>query len=84
MTTSIDITTLSFEAALRELEEIVKKLENAQVSLEESMALYERGAALRSHAEQKLIEAEGRIAQISLNAQGQPQATPIDINTTNA
>ena len=48
---------MSFEAALRELEAIVSRLEQGDVDLEDSIALYERGQALKAHCEQKLRSA---------------------------
>lgn len=59
-----DIAALSFEKALAELEDIVAKLEQGRVELEESIALYERGAALKAHCEAKLKSAQERIEKI--------------------
>lgn len=70
-----EIETLSFEDAMRELEATVGKLETGEASLEESIALYERGAALRAHCEKRLREAEERVEKITLSAQGQPTGT---------
>ena len=70
-----DITTLSFEEAMRELEATVGKLETGEATLEESIALYERGAALRAHCEARLREAEERVEKITLAANGQPAGT---------
>ena len=70
-----DIKTLSFEEAMRELEATVGKLETGQAALEESIALYERGAALRAHCETRLREAEERVEKITLAANGQPTGT---------
>ena len=67
-----DITTLSFEEAMRELEATVGKLETGEATLEESIALYERGAALRTHCEARLRAAEERVEKITLAANGQP------------
>jgi exodeoxyribonuclease VII small subunit len=61
---------LSFEGALRELEAIVSRLEQGEVDLEDSIALYERGQALKSHCEKKLKSAEGRLEKIVLGAGG--------------
>jgi exodeoxyribonuclease VII small subunit len=61
---------LSFEAALKELEGIVTRLEQGEVELEESITLYERGQALKSHCETKLKSAEGRLEKIVLGAGG--------------
>ncbi|WP_405403529.1 exodeoxyribonuclease VII small subunit [Paracoccus sp. Ld10] len=70
-----DINTLSFEDAMRELEATVGKLETGEATLEESIALYERGAALRAHCETRLREAEERVEKITLTANGQPAGT---------
>jgi exodeoxyribonuclease VII, small subunit len=59
-----DVSALSFEAALKELEGIVARLEQGQVDLEDSIALYERGQALKAHCEAKLKAAEGRLERI--------------------
>ena len=65
-----DIGGLSFEGALGELEEIVKNLERGDVDLEDSIALYERGQALKSHCEAKLKNAETRLEKLVLGAAG--------------
>jgi exodeoxyribonuclease VII small subunit len=70
---------MTFEEALRELEAVVGKLERGDVALEDSIALYERGAALKARCERKLAEAEEKVARITLNAEGQPTGTqPLD------
>lgn len=69
-----DVASLSFEAALGELENIVSRLEQGEVDLEDSIALYERGQALKSHCEAKLKAAEGRLEKLVLGADG-PAAT---------
>ena len=65
-----DITALSFEDALAELERIVRGLEGGQQKLEDAIVCYERGAALRRHCEQKLAEAEARVQAIVEKADG--------------
>ncbi|WP_394694131.1 exodeoxyribonuclease VII small subunit [Hyphobacterium sp.] len=67
--TAID--TMSFEAALAELEAIVQQLESGDVELEKSIAIYERGAALKAHCEKKLREAELKVEKIVLDDNGQ-------------
>jgi exodeoxyribonuclease VII small subunit len=67
---SQDISSLSFEDALAELERIVKGLEGGQQKLEESLGAYERGALLRRHCEAKLAEAETRVQAIVQRADG--------------
>ena len=69
---------LSFEAALRELETIVARLEQGEVALEDSIALYERGQALKAHCEAKLKAAEGRLEKIVLGASGADSTVPMD------
>ena len=59
-----DVGGLSFEAALKQLEEIVTKLERGDVPLEESIAIYERGEALKKHCEALLARAEERVEKI--------------------
>ena len=61
---------LSFEGALKELEAIVSRLEQGEVDLEDSIALYERGQALKVLCEQKLKSAEGRLEKIVQGAAG--------------
>ena len=75
-----DIAALSFEQALKELEQIVSKLERGDVELEPSIALYERGEALRAHCEQLLRRIEAKVEKITLDAQGQPNGSgPLDV-----
>lgn len=70
---------LSFEAALRELEGIVSKLEQGDVDLEDSILLYERGQALKTHCEQKLRSAESRLEKIVAGPKGTISAEPMDL-----
>ena len=67
---SQDISGLSFEDALAELERIVKGLEGGQQKLEDAISAYERGALLRQHCESKLAEAEARVQAIVQRADG--------------
>ena len=69
-----DLKSLSFEKAMAELEDIVRKLETGQAELEESIALYERGAALKVHCEAKLKSAQEKIEKITVGADGKPKA----------
>jgi exodeoxyribonuclease VII small subunit len=74
-----DIANLPFEKALAELETIVGRLERGDVPLEESIAIYERGEALKARCEGLLKEAEARIERITLTADGKPSGTtPLD------
>jgi exodeoxyribonuclease VII small subunit len=70
---------LDFETALRELEEIVNRLESGRVDLKASIAIYERGEALKIHCETLLRDAEARIERITLSRDGRPTGTePLD------
>lgn len=74
MTASPDIAELSFEQAMAQLEQVVSRLEQGDVTLDESIALYERGAKLRAHCELRLKSAEERVEKITLTG-GQPSGT---------
>ncbi len=67
-----DVSTLSFEDALKQLESIVARLESGDASLDESIGLYARGDALRAQCEARLKDAQARIEKISLGADGKP------------
>ena len=58
------LTDLSFEEAMTELEKVVTALERGEVPLEQSIALYERGARLKAHCGEKLKAAEERVEMI--------------------
>ncbi|MFN3889414.1 MAG: exodeoxyribonuclease VII small subunit [Beijerinckiaceae bacterium] len=76
-----DPAALNFEDALKELESIVTRLEGGQVSLEESISLYERGEKLKQRCETLLKDAEMRIEKITLSADGTPKGTePLDVD----
>ena len=66
---------MSFEEALAELEGIVRQLEAGEVELEKSIAIYERGAALKAHCDARLKSAELKVEQIVQGANG-PAAEP--------
>ena len=70
---------MSFEDTMRELESVVGRLESGDVPLEDSIKLYERGAALKAHCQKKLAEAEEKVAQITTDGEGNPTGTaPLD------
>lgn len=70
---------MSFEEALRELEQVVGQLETGNVELEKSIDIYERGAELKKRCEAKLAQAQARIEQITLAENGTPNGTtPFD------
>lgn len=73
------VTEMDFETALKELEEIVAKLEAGKVDLNSSIAIYERGELLKSRCEQLLRDAEARIEKITLARDGTPTGSePLD------
>lgn len=76
-----DVAALPFEAALKELEGIVARLERGDVPLEESIAIYTRGEALKARCDALLKQAEARIERITLGADGKPTGTtPLDVD----
>ena len=75
-----DVGKLPFERAIEELESIVTRLEDGKVPLEESVAIYERGEALKRRCEDLLRQAEARVQKITLDEAGQPIGTePLDV-----
>lgn len=75
-----DIAAMTFEDAMKELEQIVDKLEKGAIGLEESIAIYARGEALKVHCNELLRNAEQRIEKITLGANGRPTGTePLDV-----
>ncbi len=69
------IAELTFEQALAALEQVVSQLEGGQVPLEQSIALYERGDALKRHCEAKLGEAELKVEKIVAGGDGDAPAS---------
>ena len=65
-----DISALSFEDALRALEDVVRRLESGEVPLDDSITLYERGEALRKHCQTRLDAAQARIERIVAGPDG--------------
>ena len=74
-----EITAMSFEAAMAELEQIVAALEKGDVELEASINIYERGEALRARCDALLKKAEAKVEKITLDGDGEPAGTqPLD------
>jgi exodeoxyribonuclease VII small subunit len=73
--TDTPVSDLSFEQAMKELESVVDKLERGDVELDASIALYERGAALKKRCEDELKRAEEKVAAITLDSTGAPTGT---------
>jgi exodeoxyribonuclease VII small subunit len=73
------IAQLSFEAALKRLEEIVRKLESGEAPLDESIELYAEGDRLKQQCEARLQAAQARIEKIQFGRDGSPSGTaPFD------
>ncbi len=74
-----DIGAMSFEQALKALEEIVQQLESGRVDLDAAVTAYERGVWLRRHCEARLSEACAKVERIGVAADGGVDATPLDV-----
>lgn len=76
--TETPVDEMSFEDAMRELEKVVGDLERGDVPLEQSIALYERGAQLKQRCQTKLKEAEEKVALITQEGDGNIGLKPVD------
>ena len=75
----IDVTKLSFEQALDQLEKIVDRLERGDVALDESIKIYEQGEALKKHCATLLQAAEDKVEKIRVGADGTAKGSePLD------
>ncbi len=74
--TTTDISALSFEAAMKELEAIVRALESGSSDLDKAIGDYQRGNALKTHCLAKLNEAKLKVEQIQMKADGSISTTP--------
>jgi len=80
-TNNLDVKKMPFERAIEELESIVNRLEGGKVPLEESVAIYERGEALKRRCEDLLRQAEARVEKITLDSSGAPTGSePLDVD----
>lgn len=70
------VSELGFEEAMAELEAVVRVLEEGRGGLEDAISIYERGAALRRHCEERLREARLRIDRLTLSQDGTPNLEP--------
>lgn len=75
-----ELVAMSFEDALAELEQIVRRLEAGQVKLDEAILCYERGAQLKQHCERKLNEAQQRVERIVIGPDGAISAEPAKLD----
>lgn len=74
-----EIGTLSFEAAFTELDETVQRLEAGELTLEESLALFERGQALATYCQKQLDTAELKVQQLLSTSQGEYRPVPFEV-----
>jgi exodeoxyribonuclease VII small subunit len=74
-----DIQKLTFEEALSQLEETVKRLESGRVTLDESVEVYTRGTFLKQYCSLKLNEAEAKIDKLLVNKDGTVDVVPFDV-----
>lgn len=79
-TAASDISGLTFEQALAELEKIVSELESGQAPLERSIEIYERGAALKAHCEKRLEAARLRVEKIVMGQGGAAGVEPAEFS----
>jgi exodeoxyribonuclease VII small subunit len=75
-----DVSRLSFEEALAELETIVRSLEEGTIKLDDAIEAYERGSALKRHCEAKLDEAQARVEKILQGEDGKVTSVPLDLD----
>ena len=68
----------TFEASLQELERIVRRLENGDLALEESLKLFEDGVKLSRECQERLNQAERRIEVLLKDGEGNPTLQPVD------
>ena len=65
-----EISTLSFEEAMEELETVVRQLESGKIKLDEAVAVYERGVKLKNLCESKLNDAKSKIDKLIITKEG--------------
>ncbi|MBN8530384.1 MAG: exodeoxyribonuclease VII small subunit [Alphaproteobacteria bacterium] len=73
-----DIANLSFEQAMKELEQIVRRLESGQGELEKAIEDYARGTALKAHCEKRLADARMKVEKIVQTPDGRMTAEKLD------
>ncbi|HEY6468502.1 MAG TPA: exodeoxyribonuclease VII small subunit [Candidatus Dormibacteraeota bacterium] len=79
--TEDDISSLTYEAALAELDTLITKLEGGSIALEEAIGAYERGARLAQHCSELLERTEQRVQQLVVSAGGAMSERPLEAFT---
>ena len=74
-----DIDNMTFEEALRSLEEIVGQLDSGEIDLDKAVEAYERGTNLKKHCEKKLKEAQLRVEKIEVDKEGELTTKALDM-----
>lgn len=80
--TEDDISTLTYEVALAELDTLIAKLEGGSIPLEEAIGAYERGAVLARHCAELLERTEQRVKQLVVSVGGGMTERPLESVTT--
>ncbi|MBN1783355.1 MAG: exodeoxyribonuclease VII small subunit [Alphaproteobacteria bacterium] len=75
---TVDLTKLSFKDAMKQLEEIIQKMDSAEVKLEDVVTLYEKGMALKKVCEEKLQNAKLKVEKITLSPNGTIHTEPFE------
>lgn len=68
-----------FEQAMSELESVVKNLESGDMTLDQSLAAFEKGVSLARECEEKLTEAKGKIEQLIKDSEGRAKTAPLEV-----
>ena len=74
-----DIDNMTFEEALKSLEEIVGQLDSGEIDLDKAVEAYERGTNLKKHCEKKLKEAQLRVEKIEVDKDGELTTKALDM-----
>ncbi len=74
----IDLSKISFEEALLQLENIVRELESGKIKLDDAVEVYEKAVALKKFCEDKLKAAQLKIEKINVAADGNITVEPLD------
>ena len=75
-----DISGLTYEAALTQLDALIQKLEGGSIPLEDAISAYERGTRLARHCEELLDRTERRVTALVVGSDGRPSEAPLDID----
>lgn len=75
-----DIATLSYEAALAQLDALIQRLEGGSIPLDDAIAAYERGVRLARHCEELLDRTERRVSALVIGGDGRPTEQPLQVD----